>query len=478
MKHVKPVIWSRPLSNGLYQVKIRVTENRKSFYVNTDISIKKNHWNSSKARVKSNHENANYLNKLIDLYLSKYLSGEKKQKKSKEKISGTLGFLLESRIDDFRSQSRMSAVRRYNTLLNHIKNIKLDKVLLCDLTMVHRQRLDSYFINEAQIENSTRNTYHKVIRTSIKYAEGLPEIFTQPQHNIYHNHKVLYRSKTKVTLKADDILRMNKQLNFPSINKKDLHALRLFLFSFAAMGMRFKDVILLKWENITDGFIEYTMSKNLRSMKLKLNENIVNVLKFYLPSDFYSSSFEFEPEFSNSISRQIFRLEQKYSELKSQQMSLNLMGAISRGKPTFGEPKELTTILEKRDQLLEELICNYVKNHKGYIFTNTFDSTKSNEIIYNRIASQNAIVNKQLKSVSKSLSIKEFSFHSARHTFAYLSRKEKTDIFLISKCLGHSSLSITEKYLREFEDTEIYKANDQMVILLKRMYNEISFGIA
>ena len=42
--------------------------------------------------------------------------------------------------------------------------------------------------------------------------------------------------------------------------------------------------------------------------------------------------------------------------------------------------------------------------------------------------------------------------------------------FLISKCLGHSSLAITEQYLREFEDAEVYEANDKMVDVIAQFY--------
>ena len=77
-----------------------------------------------------------------------------------------------------------------------------------------------------------------------------------------------------------------------------------------------------------------------------------------------------------------------------------------------------------------------------------------------------------MKGVSKEFGISEFSFHSARHTFAYLSRQNKTDIYLISKCLGHSSLSITEQYLRTFEDQEVYDANDSMVAFISQFYKQ------
>ena len=64
----------------------------------------------------------------------------------------------------------------------------------------------------------------------------------------------------------------------------------------------------------------------------------------------------------------------------------------------------------------------------------------------------------------------EFSFHTARHTFANLSRLAKTDIYLISKCLGHSSLSITEQYLRNFENQEVYDVNDGIHELIRSFY--------
>ena len=46
MKSIKPILWSRPTSDGEYQIKIRITENRKPIYINVGIKIKKgdNKW--------------------------------------------------------------------------------------------------------------------------------------------------------------------------------------------------------------------------------------------------------------------------------------------------------------------------------------------------------------------------------------------------------------------------------------------------
>ena len=71
---------------------------------------------------------------------------------------------------------------------------------------------------------------------------------------------------------------------------------------------------------------------------------------------------------------------------------------------------------------------------------------------YKAIASQNAIVNKNLKEIARRAGIGcNLSFHIARHSFADIARKKGWDVYLISKALGHSSIKVTENYLKGFD---------------------------
>jgi integrase len=242
------------------------------------------------------------------------------------------------------------------------------------------------------------------------------------------------------------------------------------------MGMRFKDVLLLKWSNIKLGGLKYVMSKNQREMKVKLNEFIVNILKFFLPSQLYFNPYinkKMEGQkFKNSLSTEIYKLETEFYYLKAEQASLDFMSSIRSKKIKQPESPKVEKIIKKRDYLLVELIKQYAQTNDGYIFTDKFDDNLNYQQIYNRAGSLNAIINLELKMVSKLFGISKFSFHSARHTFAYLSRQNKIDIYLISKCLGHSSLSITEQYLRTFEEEEVYDANDSMVPFINQIYKQ------
>jgi integrase len=71
-----------------------------------------------------------------------------------------------------------------------------------------------------------------------------------------------------------------------------------------------------------------------------------------------------------------------------------------------------------------------------------------------RISSHNARVNLHLKAACKAAGLSspdKVSFHAARHSFADFARRKSSDLYAVSKALGHSSLQITENYLSEFD---------------------------
>jgi len=72
--------------------------------------------------------------------------------------------------------------------------------------------------------------------------------------------------------------------------------------------------------------------------------------------------------------------------------------------------------------------------------------------LLNAISSQNKLTNKHLKKIAKRAGITiSLSFHIARHSFADIARQKGWDVYLISKALGHSSIKVTESYLKGFD---------------------------
>lgn len=55
-------------------------------------------------------------------------------------------------------------------------------------------------------------------------------------------------------------------------------------------------------------------------------------------------------------------------------------------------------------------------------------------------------------------------FHTPRHTWATLAFHAGVNIGIICKALGHSSIKVTETYLKPFENEKVDIANDELII--------------
>lgn len=83
--------------------------------------------------------------------------------------------------------------------------------------------------------------------------------------------------------------------------------------------------------------------------------------------------------------------------------------------------------------------------------------------LLNAISSQNALINKYLKIVAKRAGIQcKLSFHISRHSFADIARQKGWDVYLISKALGHSSIKVTENYLKGFDAEALDKEMESL----------------
>jgi integrase len=73
-----------------------------------------------------------------------------------------------------------------------------------------------------------------------------------------------------------------------------------------------------------------------------------------------------------------------------------------------------------------------------------------------QISSKNVIANKNLKSIARMAGIEaNVSFHVSRHSFADYARTSGMDIYNISKALGHADITITQAYLKSFDETSL-----------------------
>ena len=77
-------------------------------------------------------------------------------------------------------------------------------------------------------------------------------------------------------------------------------------------------------------------------------------------------------------------------------------------------------------------------------------------------------ISKFLKSTAKAVNVNpnvRVSPHTLRHTFAQQQLKNGIDLYSLSRLLGHTNISITQRYLNSMEDAHILSAASQTGVL-------------
>ena len=80
--------------------------------------------------------------------------------------------------------------------------------------------------------------------------------------------------------------------------------------------------------------------------------------------------------------------------------------------------------------------------------------------------------NRKLKLLATALGLRgKLSSYTARHTWATTAFHTKVTVGVISNALGHSSVKVTETYLKTFENEALDKANKKIIAYVKKCGN-------
>ena len=107
-----------------------------------------------------------------------------------------------------------------------------------------------------------------------------------------------------------------------------------------------------------------------------------------------------------------------------------------------------------------EIIGRYVDQDASYLFPYLDKGLEEDAIkLRRRISSRNVVVNRDLKKLAKLAGMQPdgLSFHVARHSFADYARQQSGDLYAVSKTLGHTSLQVTQQYLKSFDRDAVDK---------------------
>ncbi|KJJ39888.1 site-specific integrase [Aequorivita vladivostokensis] len=304
MSTVTAILRKKKNSQGLFPLAIRVTKNRKSSYIYTGFNIAENQWDDQKRIVKKNHPNSRRLNNLLLSKMAKIsdtvLEVESDSKSTsvsyiKQRIQkgGDTNFfdLAQKHIQTLIRRNQHHQAKTEEGRIKVLKEFSKTTTLPFEnITESFLYRFKSYLLGDKKLSERTVVNYLILIRTTFNIAIR-DEVIDRDIYP-FGRGKVTIRipESDKVGLNKDEIIKL-ESLNLESLAKK--HALNVWLFSFYLAGIRVGDVLRLKWGDITDGRLNYRMSKNKKLVSLKMPEKALQILDGYKTSDIKKNDFIF-----------------------------------------------------------------------------------------------------------------------------------------------------------------------------------------
>lgn len=407
----------RPNADKTYNLYLRITQNRKHRKKKLFAIESKQEFNKKAAFgkwIRTTNPEAPRLNEDIETAIKEAKAAKNEIKGTSSstaiirKIKGTdtkefFQFAID-RAGFFYNTGGYRNYKKYNNFINRLKEYHTSETL--NFSEIDYEFIKGFeaFLNKKKnvrkpkfnIHKNTIAGHMKIFRAILKQAEISK--FIKPADNPFLSYKPeeKHTSKEKLTAKEIEAIEGLKL----SQNSILWHCRNYFLFSFYCAGIRAGDLILLKWNNITkEERLDYTIGKTSCSRSIKLLPKAKKILNYY-----------------------------KHEGQKPNEYIFPLLNNT--------ESFSIANNNEERDSLPADI----------------------QKQMYNTVNAKNSYINKYLNEIAQLAEIKKhISFHISRHSFADIARKKNANVYDISKLLGHSSIKITEAYLKNFDSESMDK---------------------
>lgn len=279
-------------SNGEYPIYLRITENRKSRYLSTGISVKKTDWNKKQQEIRKSHPLSVKLNeeltklklkaesKKSDLRKNEKLDGKSLKKVLVTNKNVTIAEFSESYKSLLKTKGRYWEHKHIDVIINDIERFGHSDTVINQVDLKFLESFRDYLLHTK--ENGRNTVRKKMQRFKALIMEALKKNYIK--EDPYRNFSTIKRekvTKTKLSL-----------VQIASIESLDLkkdsnlwHTRNYFMFSYYCAGIRFSDVCTLKTENLVDGRLRYKMMKTGNQKSIKLYPPALSILEHYNTDD-------------------------------------------------------------------------------------------------------------------------------------------------------------------------------------------------
>ncbi|MGZ4053381.1 MAG: phage integrase SAM-like domain-containing protein [Bacteroidia bacterium] len=273
---------------------LRIIKDRKSIYKSIGVYLKPIDWNIDTGRIKKSHPNSQRINNLLMQKLAEaentVLESESKNRHIKaSKIKEILtGKSPESFINyankitnELKESEKVRTYKRYKTVIKKLSDYLKGKDFMMDELTV--SFLYDYELHLKKLGNDV-NTIHSNLKTlrALLYRAIREDLLSQDK-NPFFKFKLKNAPTKKEKLTSEEI---QKLIDLKVEEKIALwHCKNYFLFSYYNAGIRAGDLIQLKWENIRNNRLVYTMDKTGTLKNIGLLPQALEILSYYKRED-------------------------------------------------------------------------------------------------------------------------------------------------------------------------------------------------
>lgn len=396
----------RPLNDGTFPLKLRVTFNRKSrFYslevknkklaLNTEdydkiISIKpKREFNSLKKDINKALEDINVIIETIDNF-----TFERFEQIYKKKTAPTIDSYFDRKINSLIKEKSIRTAHFYKYTLRSLKEYDANLFEFKQITPDFLKKYEEWFLSKNG-SSTTVGMYMRHLKAIMNMANE-DGIITKQEYPFGKNKYIIPKGSCKREILTTS--QIKKIYNCKDITPYQEKARDFWVFTYLANGMNMIDILLLKYENINGD--KFTFVRHKTKKTAKANPVMVKV-------------FLTEP---------LIRIIEKW-------------GNKDKSKDNYIFP-----ILNKEPETEKDIIIleNFIR-----------------------------FVNQHMLSLTKKLGIPPVTTYCARHSYSHaMVNKNNANIVEIADNLGQTTITETRKYLKSLDEKAKKRYANKLVKLL------------
>jgi site-specific recombinase XerD len=410
-------------AEGTLPLFLRLSHQNKVSYLTLSLRVKETDWNPSRCEIRKSHAEHRNLNsylaetrQMAESAVSHLLASGQQVTTTAVKdilrqwMHGTTTtapvevpcFLAycDSVVHEFVRRGQIGTSKAYRTVVGKLRAYVQQRSGLAvlpydEITVSFLRGFQTYLI---ETRGNRTNTVHKALSTvrSILFQAMRDGHFPQEKNPFFHL-KMRKERVRKEKLSIEDIAAIEK---LPLEKDSLLWEVRSwFLFAFYAGGIRFSDVAMLEW-------------KHLKSQRLEDGSEVVRLV---------------------------------YQMKKTRESSGTLL-----------VPQALAILEHYRQRAQKRSAAEQLLfGERVFPVLDGYDLSTPAKVL-SAVSSRNALSNRYLKTMQERAGVEtHLSFHLARHSLADHLRKKGWSVYDISKVLAHSSIAVTEQYLKGFDQEDL-----------------------